>query len=60
MSKKTTKVMFKNFIRDHEIRIDDEVTKCVQEYIYLERKLVHVQTMKKRSQKKNRDGMKCI
>ena len=46
---KKTKEMFNNYVQDHEIKIDDEVIECVQEYIYLGQKLVHVQIMKKKS-----------
>ena len=35
MKMKKTKVMIINYKRDHEIRIDDEVIECVQEYMYL-------------------------
>ena len=31
-----TKMMFNNYITDHEIKTNDEVIECVQEYIYLE------------------------
>ena len=34
MNMKKTKVMFKNYVLGHEIKIDDEVIECVQEYIY--------------------------
>ena len=32
---KKIKMMFNNYIPDHEIKINDEVIKCIQEYIYL-------------------------
>ena len=35
MNMKKTKVMFNNYILDHEVEIHDEVTDCVQDYIYL-------------------------
>ena len=35
MNVKKTKLIFKNFIQDHEIKIHDEVMKCFQDYIYL-------------------------
>ena len=33
MNMKKAKVMFNNYILDHEIRIDVEVMECVQDYI---------------------------
>ena len=32
---KKTKVMFNNYILDHDIRMYNQVIKCVQDYIYL-------------------------
>ena len=39
MNIKKTNVMFINFIRDHEIKIHDEVIKYIQDYIYLGQKI---------------------
>ena len=36
---KKTKLMFSNYILGNEIKIDDEVIKCIQKYIYLEKKI---------------------
>ena len=34
MNVKKTKVMLNNYTLDHEIKIDDEVKECAQDYIY--------------------------
>ena len=39
MNMKKTKVLFNNFIRDHEIKIHDDVIECFQNYIYLGQKI---------------------
>ena len=44
---KKTKVMFNNYRPDHEIEVDDEVIKCVQEYSYLGQ-LLQVMIIKKK------------
>ena len=33
MNTKKTKVMFNNYISNHEIKVEVEVIKCVQEYV---------------------------
>ena len=53
---KKTKVIFNNYILDHEIRIDDEVIECVQEYIYLAKKIGACPDYEKQI-KKTRIGM---
>ena len=39
MNMKKTKLMFNIYTIAHEIRIDDEVIECVQEYNYLGQKI---------------------
>ena len=35
MNLKKTKMMFNNYILDHEIKVDEEVIKYIQKYNYL-------------------------
>ena len=60
MNMKNTKVMFNNYILDHESEIDDEVIEYVQEYIYLGQKIGTCPVYEEKNQKMNRNGMECI
>ena len=42
-----TKMMFHNYILDHEIKIEDGVISCVQKYIYYGQKFVPIQNIEK-------------
>ena len=58
-SNKITKVIFNNYILDHEIKVDEDVIEYVQDYNYLGQKISANPEYEKKK-KKNRDGMECF
>ena len=54
---KKNNLICNNYISNYEIKIDDEVTYCVKDIIYLEQNISGSSDHKKRHRKKNRDDM---
>ena len=55
---KKTRMVLNNYIQDQEIKVDNEVIKCVQKYIYLGQKIS--ESPNHEINQKNGQGIKCF